>query len=131
MKIIVEIIGILSNMLNAFSPFLLPFILTVLIVKLFKGHSIIIFTLTSMLSAFIDIFVWLLPNLEFSKKLEAGNTLLSIASIQNFFDLILNSYIGSLPMWTNFIVIILGSTIAYGYFKLRILYQEKMGEKFE
>ncbi len=119
MKIIVEIIGILSNMLNAFSPFLIPIVLTVLIVKVFKGHSIIIFTLTSMLSAFIDIFVWLLPNLEFSNKLEAGNTLLSIASIQNIFDLILNSYIGSLPMWTNFIVIILGSTIAYGYFKLQ------------
>jgi|CZCB01.1.fsa_nt_gi hypothetical protein len=119
MKLIFEVFGILFSMLNTFSPFLLPFILTVLIVKLFKGHSIIIFTLTSMLSAFIDIFVWLLPNLEFSKKLEAGNTLLSIASIQNFFDLILNSYIGSLPMWTNFIVIILGSTIVYGYFKLQ------------
>ena len=119
MKLIFEVFGILFSMLNTFSPFLLPFILTVLIVKLFKGHSIIIFTLTSMLSAFIDIFVWLLPNLEFSKKLEAGNTLLSLASIQTFFDLILSSYIGSLPMWTNFIVIILGSTIVYGYFKLQ------------
>ena len=82
MKLIFEVFGILFSMLNTFSPFLLPFILTVLIVKLFKGHSIIIFTLTSMLSAFIDILFGYYQRI--SKKLEAGNTLLSIASIQNF-----------------------------------------------
>jgi len=70
-----------------------------------------------MLSAAINIFVWTFPNLEISNSLNAGNNLLSIATIQNIIDLLIHSYTSSLPMWSNFIVLLVGSIITFIYFK--------------
>jgi len=57
MKLIFDILNVLITviitLLNGITPLLLPIIIAAIIITIFRKYSIIVYTLTSMLSAFL------------------------------------------------------------------------------
>lgn len=106
-KILIDLFNIAYIFIKYLSPILFPIYMVALIYRL-NVDGINLFILLSIFSSFMGIVLTFAPNNNIFNILEAGDMLLSLVIIENFFNLILYQFTVTLTLWHRLLIFVGG-----------------------